>query len=61
MGTIVDTSVLVAAQRDEIDFGALLRTLPNHDVATATICVSELLHGPHRMTNSPAKSAARRD
>lgn len=60
MGTIVDTSVLVAAQRAEIDLGALLRTLPNHDVATATICVSELLHGPHRMTNAVARARAER-
>jgi tRNA(fMet)-specific endonuclease VapC len=60
VGTIVDTSVLIAAQRDEIDFGALLRKLPNHHVATATICVSELLHGPHRMTNAVARARAER-
>jgi len=60
VGTIVDTSVLIASQRDEIDFGALLRKLPNHEVATATICVSELLHGPHRMTNAVARARAER-
>ena len=60
MGTLVDTSVLIAVQRAEIDLGALLRTLPNDDVATSTICVSELLHGPHRMTNAVARARAER-
>jgi predicted nucleic acid-binding protein len=52
--------VLIAVQRAEIDLGALVRTLPNHDVATATICVSELLHGPHRITNAVARARAER-
>lgn len=60
MGTLVDTSVLIAAQRGEIDFDALVVSHGNDDIAIATICASELLHGPHRMTNAVARDRAER-
>ena len=60
MGTLVDTSVLIAAQRADIDFDALLVAQGKQDIAVATICVSELLHGPHRMTNAVARARADR-
>jgi tRNA(fMet)-specific endonuclease VapC len=60
VGTLVDTSVLIAAQRAEVDLGTLLAKLGDHKVATATICVSELLHGPHRLTNAVARARAER-
>ena len=60
MGTLVDTSVLIAAQRGDVDLGALLAKQGAFNVATATICVSELLHGPHRITNSVARARAER-
>jgi len=60
VGTLVDTSVLVAAQRAEVDLGTLLSKQGTRNVATATICVSELLHGPHRMTNAVARARAER-
>ena len=60
MGTLVDTSVLIAAERGDIDFGAALPRQRRDDVATATICVSELLHGLHRMTNAVARARAER-
>ena len=60
MGTLVDTSVLIAAQRGEIDFDALLVAQGNQDVAIATICASELMHGPHRMANAVARERAER-
>ena len=60
MGTLVDTSVLIAAQRGDIDFDALLVAQGNEDIALATICASELLHGPHRLTNAIARSRAER-
>lgn len=40
--------------------GALLRKQGAFNVATATICVSELLHGPHRLTNAVARARAER-
>ena len=60
MGTLVDTSVLIAAQRGDVDLGALLKKQGAFHVATATICVSELLHGPHRIANSVARARAER-
>ena len=60
MGTLIDTSVLVAAQRGDLDFDALLKKHGDDDVAVATICASELLHGPHRMTNAVARARAER-
>jgi len=60
LGTLVDTSVLIAAQRGDVDLGALLAKQGAFNIATATICVSELLHGPHRITNSVARARAER-
>jgi len=60
VGTLVDTSVLIAAQRADIDFDALLATQGNQDIAVATICASELMHGPHRMGNAVARARAER-
>ena len=60
MGTLVDTSVLIAAQRGDVDLRAILADQSVFDVATATICASELLHGPHRLTNAVARSRAER-
>jgi tRNA(fMet)-specific endonuclease VapC len=60
VGTLVDTSVLIAAQRAEIDFDALLVAQGTQDLAIATICASELLHGPHRMANAVARARAER-
>jgi tRNA(fMet)-specific endonuclease VapC len=60
LGTLVDTSVLIAAQRGDIDLRAILAKQGAFDVATATICVSELLHGPHRLTHAMARARAER-
>jgi predicted nucleic acid-binding protein len=60
VGTLVDTSVLIAAQRAEIDLGKRLATHGDERIAVATICASELLHGPHRMANAVARARAER-
>ena len=60
MGTLVDTSVLIAAQRGDIDLGSRFAIHSDQEIATATICVSELLHGPHRMTNAVARARTER-
>ena len=60
MGTLVDTSVLIAAQRGDINFDKLLASQGETLMAIATISVSELLHGPHRMTNAVARSRVER-
>lgn len=48
MGLIVDTSLLIAAERGALRFEALLGSLGTDTVAMAAITASELLHGCHR-------------
>jgi tRNA(fMet)-specific endonuclease VapC len=60
LGTLVDTSVLIAAQRAEIDLRKAIATDGDDLVAIATISASELLHGPHRLTNAVARARAER-
>ncbi|MFI5235215.1 MAG: PIN domain-containing protein [Gemmatimonadales bacterium] len=45
---IVDTSLLIAAERGALRFEALLGSLGTDTVAMAAITASELLHGCHR-------------
>ena len=60
MGTLVDTSVLIAAQRSELDLRKAIAADGGDAVALATISASELLHGPHRMTNAVARARVER-
>ena len=55
MGVVLDTSVLVAAERGDLDMPALLEPLGKEPVAIAAITAAELLFGVAR-----AGSAARR-
>lgn len=55
MGVLIDASVLVAAERGQLDFGAVARGRADEPVGIATITASELLHGIYR-----ADSVARR-
>ena len=49
MGLLIDTSVLVAAERGQLDLERLLARLGGEEVAIASITASELLHGVHRL------------
>jgi len=53
VAAIIDTSVLVAAERGALDLDALLR-----EVMLAAITASELLHGVHRMKGAVARAHA---
>ena len=55
MGVVLDTSVLVAAERGDLDMPAFLTRLGSEPVAIAAITAAELLFGVAR-----ASSAARR-
>jgi len=55
VGVVLDTSVLVAAERGDLDMPALLARLGQEPVAVAAITAAELLFGVER-----AGSAARR-
>ena len=49
MGTLIDSSILIAAERAQLDLGPRLRADPDRGTAIAAITASELLHGVHRM------------
>jgi len=56
MGTLIDSSILIAGERGELDLEAAFSAHPEEDFALSTITAAELLHGVHR-----AKSAAQRN
>jgi tRNA(fMet)-specific endonuclease VapC len=48
MATLIDSSVLIAAERRKLDLRSKLSERPEEDFAIAAITASELLHGVHR-------------
>jgi len=60
VGTVVDTSVLIAAGHGDIDIGETLEADGDQAIAVATISVSELLHGAHRLRHAVARARAER-
>jgi len=48
MGFLIDTSVLIAAERGRCSLADLVRDLAGESLALAAITASELLHGVHR-------------
>lgn len=55
MATLIDSSVLIAAERGDLSLEALAARLAEEDVAISAVTASELLHGIHR-----ARTAAQR-
>jgi predicted nucleic acid-binding protein len=58
MGTLIDSSVLIAWERDRLDLKNHLAQYPDEDFAISAITASELLHGVHRAT-TPARRSQR--
>jgi predicted nucleic acid-binding protein len=58
VGIVVDSSVLIAAERDELDLDSLLETHEDEPVAVAAITASELLHGVHRLKGGVSRARA---
>ena len=56
MGLILDTSVLVAAERRTLSLGALLDSVAGEPVAIAALTASELLHGCHRAADAGTRA-----
>jgi predicted nucleic acid-binding protein len=48
MGTLIDSSVLVQAERGRFDLAARMESYPEEEFSIAAITLSELLHGLHR-------------
>jgi len=59
VGTLIDASVLVAAEREALDFDRVIAEHGDVEVAISAITASELLHGVHRA--APAGRRARRE
>lgn len=53
---ILDTSVLIAAERQAIRFEAFLESAGDEPVAMAAITASELLHGCHRAIDAGTRA-----
>lgn len=48
MGALIDSSILIAAERGEIELLEAMAGYEEQDVAISVITASELLHGVHR-------------
>lgn len=64
MGTLIDTSTLIAAERGRLDLEKILRdtrsSYEDDDVAIAAVTASELLHGVHRLKGGLKQARAER-
>jgi tRNA(fMet)-specific endonuclease VapC len=56
VGTLIDPSVLVAAERSKQGVAAVLRDHADTEIAIAAITASELLHGIHRATTTAIRA-----
>lgn len=56
MGVILDTSILVAAERGDLDMPAFLAGLGQDAVAIAAMTAAELLYGVERATSAARRS-----
>ena len=60
MGTLIDTSVIIAIERGRLDPHALRDEDEGEPVALSAITASELLHGVHRLGSAVARTRAER-
>ena len=58
MGILIDSSVLIAWERDRLDLQSQLAEYAEEDFAISAITAAELLHGVHRAAN-PAQRRRR--
>ena len=56
MDIVVDTSVLIAAERGRLDLAAVTGVKPSTEICMAAITASELLHGVHRLQGAVARA-----
>ena len=60
MGTLIDTSVIIAIQRGQLDPQHLRDTDDDDLIAMSAMTASELLHGVHRLISAVARTRAER-
>jgi predicted nucleic acid-binding protein len=58
VGTLIDTSVLIAAERGELNLDALLGSRGDEAVAISAVTASELMHGIHRAKTAVGRARA---
>lgn len=56
MATLIDSSVLIAAERGRLDLKARLSESPTEEFKIAAITAAELLHGLHRAATAPQRA-----
>ena len=56
MGALIDSSILIAAERGELDLAPVLEEYQEIDLALSVITASELLHGIHRADSEKRRS-----
>ena len=56
MGVILDTSVLIGAERGRVRLEELLKGLGDEPVGIAAVTASELLHGCHRAADAGVRA-----
>jgi tRNA(fMet)-specific endonuclease VapC len=56
VGTLIDTSILIAAARDDLDFGAIRSHQPDEPLAMAAITAAEVLVGVHRVREAVSRA-----
>jgi predicted nucleic acid-binding protein len=58
VGTLIDTSVIIAIERGHVDPTLLREVDEDEPIAIAAITASELLHGVHRLIGAVARTRA---
>lgn len=56
MATLIDSSVLIAAERGRLEWDRVVAAHATEEVALAAITASELLHGVHRAPSAKART-----
>jgi len=56
MGVLIDSSVLIAAERGALDLGEVIERCEDEPVAISAITASELLHGVHRLKGGVSRA-----
>ena len=56
MGALIDSSILIASERGDLDLEDKLADFTETDLAVAAITASELLHGVHRADDEGRRS-----
>lgn len=56
MGALIDSSILIAAERGTLDLESVLEKYAQVDFSLAAITASELLHGVHRTDGEERRS-----